>query len=162
MVRFLNNALLLGLGASLAIVVPRLVSHAGSDPGPAAVAPALVPPQPQLPRLAGPALQQIAARDPASWSCYERVRRIHRGTFTDEAVSLHLSIGISGRVKHVAVTPATRKLEPFLPCIREDVAKWTFPPNDEEYGVDVHDLAVGGPSWMRTSSPRHRSRTGGV
>lgn len=142
-VRFLNGALLLGLGASLAISASRLSSHAEPDKAPHVVAPVLEPP-PQPPPVVQPAWQPLAARDPASWACYQRVRRTHPAIFVGAAVSLHLNIGISGRVKHIGVTPPTPKLRPLLPCIREDVAKWRFPPNEEEYGVDIN---VSLPTW---------------
>ena len=62
-----------------------------------------------------------------------------------EGLRLRLTIGISGRVKYVgAATPPSPKLRPLLPCIRGDVARWTFPPNEEEYAVDIN---VSPPRW---------------
>src|SRR5512138_2147759 len=122
MVRFLNVALLLGLGASLAVIVPRFVSHGDPDKSPVVVAPtpAPPPPLPPPPPAARPARQPIAVRDPATLACYERVRRTHREAFVGDAVRLHLIIGISGRVKYVGVEPPDPRLRPLLPCIRED------------------------------------------
>ena len=143
-VRFLNVVLLLGLGASLALGVPRLWSRAPPDKAPEIVAPSPVPPPLPSPSPSDSAWQPRGARDPWVQACYERVRRKNPG-IESEGLRLRLTIGISGRVKYVGVaTPPSPKLRPLLPCIRGDVARWTFPPNEEEYAVDIN---VSPPRW---------------
>ena len=53
----------------------------------------------------------------------------------ESKLNVQISIGLSGRVKNVAVQgpPNFRALEP---CIREVVARWMFPPSSEEYGTE--------------------------
>jgi len=46
-----------------------------------------------------------------------------------------VSIGISGRPKHVAVDGPTQ-FRTIEPCIREVVGRWAFPPAGEEYGTE--------------------------
>jgi len=54
---------------------------------------------------------------------------------TKGKLSVQVSIGLSGRVKSVAVDGPVhfRTLEP---CIREVVSRWMFPPSSEEYGTE--------------------------
>jgi len=48
---------------------------------------------------------------------------------------VRLSIGISGRVKHVGLDgPAQFKT--LEPCIKEVVQRWVFPQASEEYGTE--------------------------
>ena len=122
--RFVNGALLVGLGASLAVSVPRLWSRGGRDTAPHDVAPAAVSPRPPT-------------------SCYERVMREHpeigRGPYRVTA-----TIGISGRVKMVGFLPADAKSEPLLTCLRQDVGRWSFPRRSDEYAAQV---LVASPVW---------------
>jgi hypothetical protein len=137
-VRFLNVGLLLGLGASIATAVERLGSHPAPEKGPEIVTPAPVPPPQPPPPPSGGAWEPGAPRSATVLACYTRVRR-KQPYYDGDAVALRLSIGISGRVKHIALITPNPKSLVFLPCIREDVARWVFPPNEGgEYGVDIH------------------------
>ena len=49
---------------------------------------------------------------------------------------MKLSIGISGRVKHMSLDgPAQFKLL-LEPCIKDVVQRWVFPQASEEYGTE--------------------------
>ena len=48
---------------------------------------------------------------------------------------MKLSIGISGRVKHVGVDGPTQ-FRSVEPCMREVVLRWVFPQASEEYGTE--------------------------
>jgi hypothetical protein len=136
-VRVLNVALLLGLGASVAVAVERLGWHPAPEKAPEIVAPAPVPPPQPPPPSSDGAWEPGAPRSPSLLACYARVRR-KQPYYDGDAVALRLSIGISGRVKHIALTAPDPKSLAFLPCIREDVGRWRFPPNEGgEYGVDI-------------------------
>jgi hypothetical protein len=124
MVRFLNVALLVGLGASLAVSVPRLWSQAVPEKAPDVVEPNAVAPHPPL-------------------SCYERVR-LTNPDLAGGPFKLRLNIGISGRVKLVSLAQPDRELQPLLPCLREEVGQWSFPRQDEEYSVEIR---VSPPIW---------------
>lgn len=67
-------------------------------------------------------------------NCYQRAL-LRDNSLTHGKITVKVNIGISGRVKHVAVDgPAQfRSLDP---CIREVVGRWAFPQADEEYGTE--------------------------
>jgi hypothetical protein len=110
--RVLNVALLLGLGASLAICFPRRDSRAPSN------------------------TRGGTITSPVSESCYARVRREHPEA-GGEPFGVLLTVGISGRVKHVAPGRPSPRFQFLLPCIREDAGRLTFPPADEEHTVGI-------------------------
>ncbi|HVZ72164.1 MAG TPA: AgmX/PglI C-terminal domain-containing protein, partial [Polyangia bacterium] len=67
-------------------------------------------------------------------TCYQRAL-LRDSNLTHGKIVVGLSIGISGRVKHVNVDgPSSfRQLEP---CIKEMVQRWVFPQSYEEYGTE--------------------------
>jgi hypothetical protein len=67
--------------------------------------------------------------------CYQRALT-RDNSLTHGKLAVKLSIGISGRVKHVGVDgPAQFKLL-LEPCIKEVVQRWVFPQASEEYGTE--------------------------
>ena len=133
--RILNVALLLALGASLAVNVSHLRSHAAPAKANEIVAPTPVPPPPPPPSPSDPNMRPMGAYQPTIQSCYERVRR--KNPHIHEQLDLRLTIGISGRVKHVGVAQPNPKLQPLVDCVREVAARWAFPPNGVEYSVEI-------------------------
>ncbi len=67
-------------------------------------------------------------------NCYQRAL-LRDNSLTHGKITVKVNIGISGRVKHVAVEgpPQFRTIDP---CIREVVGRWAFPPAGEEYGTE--------------------------
>jgi len=67
-------------------------------------------------------------------NCYQRAL-LRDNSLTHGKITVKVSIGISGRVKHTAVDgpPQFRTIDP---CIREVVGRWAFPPAGEEYGTE--------------------------
>ncbi|HEX4405327.1 MAG TPA: AgmX/PglI C-terminal domain-containing protein [Polyangia bacterium] len=74
-------------------------------------------------------------------TCYQRAL-LRDSNLTHGKIVVGVSIGISGRVKHVTVDgPSSfRTLEP---CIKEMVGRWTFPQSGEEYGTEFSYLFQG-------------------
>jgi predicted Zn finger-like uncharacterized protein len=74
-------------------------------------------------------------------TCYQRAL-LRDSSLTHGKIVVGVTIGISGRVKHVKVDgPSSfRSLEP---CIREMVGRWTFPQASEEYGTEFSYLFQG-------------------
>jgi predicted Zn finger-like uncharacterized protein len=74
-------------------------------------------------------------------TCYQRAL-LRDSNLTHGKIVVGVSIGISGRVKHVTVDgpPSFRTLEP---CIKEMVGRWTFPQSGEEYGTEFSYLFQG-------------------
>ena len=67
-------------------------------------------------------------------TCYQRAL-LRDNTLTHGKIAVRLSIGISGRVKHVGLDgPAQFKT--LEPCIKEVVQRWVFPQASEEYGTE--------------------------
>lgn len=68
-------------------------------------------------------------------TCYQSAL-LHDKTLADGRVGMKLILGISGRVKHVAVegAPRFRQLEP---CLRDIVQRWVLPQASEEYGAEL-------------------------
>jgi hypothetical protein len=67
--------------------------------------------------------------------CYQRaVARDNR--LTDGKIAVKLSIGISGRVKNVNIDGLVQFRSVVEPCIKEAVARWSFPQASEEYGTE--------------------------
>ncbi|HXU65593.1 MAG TPA: AgmX/PglI C-terminal domain-containing protein [Polyangia bacterium] len=67
-------------------------------------------------------------------NCYQRAL-LRDNSLTHGKITVKVNIGISGRVKHVAVDGPTQ-FRALDPCIREVVGRWAFPPADEEYGTE--------------------------
>jgi predicted Zn finger-like uncharacterized protein len=74
-------------------------------------------------------------------TCYQRAL-LRDSSLTHGKIVVGVTIGISGRVKHVTVDgPSSfRTLEP---CIKEMLARWVFPQSYEEYGTEFSYLFQG-------------------
>ncbi len=146
-IRVLEFLLTLGLGASLAIVAPRLWTRPAPAPVSAAPAPPVITPLPLPLTLIEDAVvvtlpvspsdsvtHVIMANRGGIETCVQRwLQRGHSAAALN--VDIKLNIGISGRVKHVQQV-ADPRLRALDPCLREVVSRWAFPQHDEEYGVD--------------------------
>ena len=67
-------------------------------------------------------------------TCYQRAL-LRDNSLTHGKIAVRLSIGISGRVKHVGLDgPA--QFKSLEPCIKEVVQRWVFPQASEEYGTE--------------------------
>ena len=67
--------------------------------------------------------------------CYQRALT-RDNSLTHGKLSVKLSIGISGRVKHVGLDGPTQFRILLEPCIKEVVPRWVFPQASEEYGTE--------------------------
>ena len=67
-------------------------------------------------------------------NCYQRAL-LRDNSLTHGKITVKVNIGISGRVKHVAVDGPTQ-FRALDPCIREVVGRWAFPQADDEYGTE--------------------------
>ncbi|HEY7373996.1 MAG TPA: AgmX/PglI C-terminal domain-containing protein [Polyangia bacterium] len=67
--------------------------------------------------------------------CYQRALT-RDNSLTHGKLSVKLSIGISGRVKHVGLDGPTQFRVLLEPCIKEVVQRWVFPQASEEYGTE--------------------------
>ncbi len=67
-------------------------------------------------------------------TCYQRAL-LRDSTLTQGRVNVRVSIGLSGRVKSVALDapPQFRSMES---CVRDVMSRWAFPPSSEEYGTE--------------------------
>jgi hypothetical protein len=67
-------------------------------------------------------------------TCYQRAL-LRDSSLTHGKITVRVGIGLSGRVKTVAVDGPLhfRVLEP---CIKEMLARWVFPPASDEYGTE--------------------------
>ncbi len=67
-------------------------------------------------------------------NCYQRAL-LRDNSLTHGKISVKVTIGISGRVKHTGIDgpPQFRSLEP---CIKEVVGRWAFPQASDEYGTE--------------------------
>jgi predicted Zn finger-like uncharacterized protein len=67
-------------------------------------------------------------------TCYQRAL-LRDSSLTHGKIVVGVTIGLSGRVKHVTVDgpPSFRALDP---CIKEMTARWVFPQSYEEYGTE--------------------------
>jgi hypothetical protein len=67
-------------------------------------------------------------------NCYQRAL-LRDNSLTHGKISVKVTIGISGRVKHTSIDgpPQFRSLDP---CIKEVVGRWAFPQASDEYGTE--------------------------
>ncbi len=67
-------------------------------------------------------------------NCYQRAL-LRDNSLTHGKISVRVTIGISGRVKHTSIDgpPQFRSLDP---CIKEVVGRWAFPQASDEYGTE--------------------------
>jgi len=92
--------------------------------------PALRPPPPQAD------VMKVVTNNRAGIKiCYQRALT-RDNSLTHGKLSVKLSIGISGRVKHVAVDGPTQFRLLLEPCIKEVAQRWVFPQASEEYGTE--------------------------
>jgi hypothetical protein len=143
----LNTALLVGLGASLAIVapeirarlVPRQPTVTGTTTAPPRPAPLETPRRRELslerPLRGGDAVSRVITNNSGMlMGCY------HRALLRDDSigtgkVTIEMTVGFSGRVTHVGVDAAPR-LRPMAPCLRESLSRWAFPYAPERHAVE--------------------------
>jgi len=67
--------------------------------------------------------------------CYQRALE-RDSSLTYGKMTVKLSIGISGRVKHVSIEALSQFRNLLEPCIKEAVSRWIFPQASEEYGTE--------------------------
>jgi hypothetical protein len=67
--------------------------------------------------------------------CYQRALT-RDNTLTRGKLAVKLSIGISGRVKHMSLDGPAQFRMLLEPCIKEVVSRWVFPQASEEYGTE--------------------------
>jgi outer membrane biosynthesis protein TonB len=67
--------------------------------------------------------------------CYQRALT-RDNSLTHGKLAVKLSIGISGRVKHVGLDGPTQFKLLLEPCIKDVVQRWVFPQASEEYGTE--------------------------
>jgi predicted Zn finger-like uncharacterized protein len=67
--------------------------------------------------------------------CYQRALT-RDNTLTRGKLAVKLSIGVSGRVKHMSLDGPAQFRILLEPCIKEVVSRWAFPPASEEYGTE--------------------------
>ncbi len=141
--RGLNVVLLVGLGASLAVVAPEIrarlaptTAKATSTPLPG---PLVVPIGRELaidpPRFGGNPVWQVIENGRAALnSCYRRVLWLDNRLGTGK-VTVDVSAAISGRVVAVSfdAPPTLQRIEP---CVREVMSRWAFPPAPKPYAFE--------------------------
>jgi predicted Zn finger-like uncharacterized protein len=67
-------------------------------------------------------------------NCYQRAL-LRDNSLTHGKISVKVTIGISGRVKHTAID-GPLQFRALDPCIKEVVGRWAFPQASEEYGTE--------------------------
>jgi hypothetical protein len=67
-------------------------------------------------------------------NCYQRAL-LRDNSLTHGKISVKVTIGISGRVKHTAID-GPQQFRSLEPCIKEMVGRWVFPPSGDEYGTE--------------------------
>jgi hypothetical protein len=153
--RALNAALLVGLGASLAVVAPRMRARFAprQPPPPAVTSVATSPParaaiEPlrrhelsvQPPVRGGDSVTRVIANNKGILqNCYERAL-LRDDSIGRIKTTIRLTVGLSGRVLDVKIDAAPR-LRTFEPCLRESLSRWVFPADRERYGVEFTFIA---------------------
>ena len=67
-------------------------------------------------------------------NCYQRAL-LRDNSLTHGKISVKVTIGISGRVKHTAIDGPIQ-FRSLDPCIKEVVGRWAFPQAGDEYGTE--------------------------
>ena len=67
-------------------------------------------------------------------NCYQRAL-LRDNSLTHGKISVKVTIGISGRVKHTAID-GPLQFRALDPCIKEVVGRWAFPQAGDEYGTE--------------------------
>lgn len=147
--RALTFLLTVGLGASLAIVGPRLWAGAAAAPRPTApvITPLPIAPTPPAIEIHDIAIagHRVSPKDGVTavvmagrhtiQKCAERALPRDLGD-REATLTIRLNLGISGRVKHVFRPGRATDFGVLDPCIKEAVSHWQFPPENEEYWVE--------------------------
>ena len=151
MSRALSFLLTVGLGASLAIVGPRLWTGPTTAPrttGPMVITPLPIAPAPPAIEIHDIAIagHRVSPKDGVTavvmanrrmiQNCAQRSlpRDLGGGEAT---LTIRLNVGISGRVKHVFRPGKATDFRVLDPCIEEAVSRWVFPQENEEYWVEL-------------------------
>jgi predicted Zn finger-like uncharacterized protein len=91
---------------------------------------------PKLPPPDQSAITRVISNNRAGIKvCYQRALT-RDNSLTHGKLSVKLSIGISGRVKHMTLDGPTQFRLLLEPCIKEVVQRWVFPQASEEYGTE--------------------------
>jgi predicted Zn finger-like uncharacterized protein len=67
-------------------------------------------------------------------NCYQRAL-LRDNSLTHGKITVKLTLGISGRVKHAAID-GPQQFRAVEPCIKELVSRWVFPQASDEYGTE--------------------------
>ena len=67
-------------------------------------------------------------------TCYQRALA-RDNSLTRGKITVKLTLGISGRVKHAAID-GPQQFRVIEPCIKDLVARWVFPQASEEYATE--------------------------
>jgi hypothetical protein len=67
-------------------------------------------------------------------NCYQRAL-LRDNTLTHGKIAVKVTIGISGRVKHVGLN-GPQQFRAVEPCIRDVVSRWAFPQSPDEYATE--------------------------
>jgi len=145
--RALNAALLVGLGASLAVVAPEMRARLAPDQ-PTATSVATSPPPSAAtddprrqevsilpPLLGGDSVARVIANNRGMLqTCYERALS-RDASIRRSKITIRVIVGISGRVRHVK-TDAAPRFRAIEPCLRESLSRWVFPRKGEPYATE--------------------------
>src|SRR5262249_9408384 len=132
--RALSFVLTVGLGASLASVVPRLWAGPATPPG--TIAPAPPAPKIEIHDIAiasGPVSPKdgvtavVMAGRHAIETCAQRWLPPDTAALGEVRLTVRLNVGISGRVKHFYRPGRARDYLVLDPCIKEAVSHWQLP-----------------------------------
>lgn len=74
-------------------------------------------------------------------SCYNRALR-HDGANLKGRMDVTVSIGASGRVKHVSLSSGP-ELQPVHGCVKTAITRWVFPASREDYGTEFPFILQG-------------------
>ena len=96
----------------------------------------LPPPQKTQPPPSQTEITKVVDENRSSiTACHQRALA-RDNSLTYGKITVKVSIGISGRVKHVRVDGLLQVRSLLEPCIREAVSHWIFPQASEEYGTE--------------------------
>ena len=96
----------------------------------------LPPPQKPRPPPSHAEITKVVGENRSSITvCYQRALA-RDDSLTYGKITVKLSIGISGRVKHVSIDGLLQVRSLLEPCIREAVSRWIFPQASDEYGTE--------------------------
>jgi len=67
-------------------------------------------------------------------NCYQRAL-LRDNSLTHGKITVKLTLGISGRVKHAAID-GPQQFRALEPCIKDLTSRWVFPQASDEYGTE--------------------------